>query len=139
MGLHNPGDICDGCDFLLEQVHPYLSQFYHWVKDNHPEVHIAQAWRGEIDQNKDFASGKSHLKWPDSKHNHIENGKPCSLALDLFQLIEGEAKFDMNFYNGLYNECVDADLAIRWGGTFKDLLDGPHFEILADRSLYAIN
>jgi len=112
--------------------------FFKWAKEKYPDLHIAEGWRNEADQNKDFDEGKSELKWPMSKHNHMQDGHPCSLALDLFILTpEGKADFDHEFYDKLYQEVLKTGFMIRWGGTFKTLRDSPHWELIQDRSKYA--
>lgn len=131
MKIHNDGPVCRGCLTLLESVHLEMGKFFIWAKNLYPDLHIAQGWRGEKEQDKAYEDGKSKLKWPNSKHNHMVNFHPCSLALDLFQIDHnGLAKFDVNFYQELYNECVSADLPIRWGGMFKHLVDTDHFELM---------
>lgn len=125
---HKPGEICDWCEHILEEVIPYMDDFFHWAKKAYSTLHIAEGWRDEVSQNKDFSEGRSEKKWPDSKHNHTENGLPCSLALDLFRLSEdGKANYDINFYADLYKEAIDADFNIRWGGKWHDY---DHYEMI---------
>lgn len=138
VSFHKKGPICEGCNLLLLHVHTDLVMFFRWAKEKYPDVHIAEGWRGEEDQNKDFAEGKSKLQWPNSKHNHMEQGHPCSLALDLFLITpEGKADFNRDFYDRLYQDILKTGFNIRWGGTFKDFYDGPHYEINQERKSYA--
>lgn len=46
------------------------------------DIKILCGWRGEADQNREFAEGDSQLRWPESKHNAMFEGKPRSLAVD---------------------------------------------------------
>lgn len=50
---------------------------------------ILYGWRGEKIQNELYKQGRSNAKFGKSKHNHIEMGKPCSLAADIYPYIDG--------------------------------------------------
>lgn len=94
-------------------------------------MHVSWAFRDQKFQDAALASGASHLKWPTSKHNHQENGAPCSLALDVFQINEdGMAVFDPIFCARLNAASVVAGYKLRWGGEFKSLGDAGHFELI---------
>lgn len=48
------------------------------------DVTVLCGWRGEKEQNEAFAKKTSKLRWPSSKHNHVNaDGEPESLAVDL--------------------------------------------------------
>lgn len=127
---HEAGATCTLCASKLLTAHPYLRDWFESVKIRYPNVHISWAFRGEEDQNRMKADGKSNASFGSSPHNHMENGKPCSLALDLFLLDEdGVARFPPLFYAKLYSDCKRDMDRIRWGGTFKKLLDQNHFEM----------
>lgn len=99
------------------------------MKEKYKSLHISCGFRSKADQDKAFRDGKSQLKWPDSKHNNqLVNGKPLSLALDLFQLVNGKAEFNKAFMNTLNKESA-ASYELRWGGEFKSLGDYCHFEL----------
>lgn len=133
MSFHKPliGDQCEGCNQRLKQVDIRLVDFFSWAKEKHPDLHIAQAWRGEDAQNQYYAEGKTRAKWPHSPHNHMSNGAPCSRAIDVFQMDEkGEAIFDDDFCRHLYGQAMNQGFPIQWGGNFKSIFDGDHFELL---------
>jgi len=131
LSFHQLGEICSGCNKLLEMCHPEMEKFFMWAKSFNEDLHISEGWRSQEDQAKDFDEGRSELKWPMSKHNFTMNGYPYSLALDLFQMDEHmRTKYDHNFYEQLYNEALEAGFSIRWGGSFKSLQDSDHFELI---------
>lgn len=69
----------------LEQVHQDMREFLLVAIDHCPiDFGVACGWRGKEAQNKAFAEKKSYARWGESKHNHIENGEPCSHAVDLY-------------------------------------------------------
>jgi len=49
---------------------------------------IIFGWRSEDAQNELYPK-YSKLKWPESRHNHTENGEPCSLAIDVTPWLRG--------------------------------------------------
>jgi hypothetical protein len=118
------------CEQKLESAHEILRDWFYKVKKSFHDVHISWAWRGKEAQDEFVKVGKSRAHWPHSKHNHQRNGKPCSLALDLFQLKDGKAQFFHDFYSGIddFNKTINAP--IRWGARFVGpLLDANHFEL----------
>lgn len=128
---HQPGDVCNYCEKLLIDVHPELGLFFHWAKSQHKQLHISDGWRGEDAQNKAFERGASRARWPNSKHNYMINGKPCSLAIDLFEIDDtGHGVWDSTFFQKLYNQAKDHNFFIGWGGNFKKIHDSPHFELI---------
>lgn len=121
---------CPLCAEKLEQAHHYMRKWFENVKRRHPKAHISCAWRGKEDQDRAFQGKKSKLPFPLSKHNRMINGKPCSLALDLFELSdEGQAIFSPSFYAKINGENEEDRARIRWGGTFQ-IRDYDHFEML---------
>lgn len=124
---------CPSCDEKLLKVNNELVNWFRWVKINHPNVHIAWGWRGQLEQDAMFNAipKRSEKEWPHSKHN-IEDadGKPCAEALDLFQENEhGIAFWDPAFYAKLFDESTLASYKLVWGGNFLSLRDGCHFEL----------
>lgn len=105
--------------------------FFTWAKSKYPNLHIAWGFRGKDAQDRFLAQGKSRDAWPFSKHNNMINGKPCSLAIDLFQIDDNDkAVFDKNFYEMLYEEARASDFMIAWGGDFKKFPDYDHFQVI---------
>lgn len=127
--------ICPKCEDTLKTAHPDLIHwFWTFVKPRHLDCHVSEAWRNEYDQRLDYASGKSKEAWPMSKHNKMdEEGNPCSLALDLFQLASNDLGcFPWNYFKAIADETKDvlSGYHINWGGDFPKLHDGPHFELI---------
>lgn len=124
---HVYGPVCEGCETKLDLAHPDLRTWFHRVKAQYPNTHIAWSWRSKADQDIAVKAGKSAAPWPTSRHNHMYQGKPFSLALDLFQQdSHGNASWS-SFDNGKINK--DFGAGMRWGGTFKSLGDSGHFEL----------
>ncbi len=134
MGLHHNDDpTCPLCEDKLKQAHEYLRLWFIDVKKRYPTAHVCWSWRGEKDQNKAYYEGKSNLKFPNSPHNNMKNGNPCSLALDLFLLEDHAAIFPPLFYSKLNRENAESNTPIIWGGSFKSkagksLGDYDHFQ-----------
>lgn len=128
---HKSGESCPLCELKLSQAHPEIANWFRFrVKVKWPNAHVAWAFRGEEDQNKAFSEGKSKLKWPESKHNRTDaQGRPCSYALDLFQIDDGKAIFSQEWYLDVWEKVQRDASPIRWGGTWKSFPDFPHFEI----------
>lgn len=132
MSYHTDDPICPGCETMLVHVNSKLAQWFRdKVKSRHGNCHISCGWRDQADQNQAFADGKSKLQWPHSQHNVVDDmGQPQSRALDLFNLENGVATYPFTFYNSIWqNVKYDGDL-IKWGGTFTNFKDEPHFEMV---------
>lgn len=136
MSHHTQDTACPLCEEKLETAHPDLAAWYRTsVKPAHPDAHISWAWRGEQDQERAFEDGKTQLRWPRSPHNHMADGKPCSYALDLFEIDDTyQALFRPKFYVQINDENEIAQLPIQWGGKWKRLGDGDHFQLLLPAS-----
>lgn len=52
----------------LSTVHPRLQDLAHEVIKIY-DIYVEEGGRGEEKQNRDYASGASHVQWPNSKHN----------------------------------------------------------------------
>jgi len=119
---HVQGPVCPSCEEKLIHAHPTIREWFHQVKDAYQTIHTSCVYRDEVAQMEAFQEGRSHVKWPNSKHNQMP-----SLAIDLFEITpDGVAKFDpvmMTKINGHFGA------ALRWGGDFEKLKDFVHFEI----------
>ena len=131
---HNVDDpVCWSCENKAQQAHPYLIGWFHDIKKKYPTIHIAWSYRGVEDQEKAFDEGKSRVHYPNSAHNYVIDGKPCSLALDLFLIdLDGCARFPSPFYKKLADENLAERLPIKWGGNFTTIADHDHFEVSKD-------
>ena len=131
MNRHAPGPICPSCEEKLLTAHSAMRDWFHGVKEKHPNVHIAWAYRGRLEQDDAFKRGATKCEFPNSPHNRTNpvTKKPESLALDLFELnSNGVAVFDKNFYARINRENDEKGLPITWGGRFKTLGDFDHFQ-----------
>lgn len=121
---HTNGSTCQGCEERLFQCSIYLRGWFKWEKEKHPELHISWSNRDEESQEEAFKAGKTKLHFPDSKHNSLP-----SLALDVFQLINGQAVFDKSFYKQLKDESEGGNWDLRYGQDMPHLGDCDHFEM----------
>lgn len=130
--MHTNGVLpCTSCALKLEEAHHLLVGWFWDMKLVYPDLHISWAYRDEASQHADFLSGKSRLDYPNSKHNNTVDGKPLSLALDLFTIdSNGSANFNPDFYDKLNLASLEKGYSLRWGGTFQHLKDMDHWEIL---------
>lgn len=113
----------------LQTAHPKLAEWFFEAKKQFSDLHVSTAFRGQHEQEKAFQEGKTRARWPRSKHNHTENGLPCALALDVFQLQEGKAVFCAEFLTILWGWTCAMGYSMKWGGNFKKLVDCVHFEV----------
>lgn len=122
---------CPLCELKLKDAHPLMVGFFRdYVKAKFPQAHISWTFRDEKNQNDCFASGKSKLRWPLSKHNALADGKPCARAIDLFMIVKGQALWPESFFRQVADLCEEEELPIYWGGNWKKFPDGDHFELL---------
>ena len=129
---HEDTPVCGLCEWKLREAHPYLQEWFRRVKIRHTSVHISCAWRNAVDQEQAYNEGKSKAHYPNSPHNFMIGDKACSLALDLFQIdADGMARFSWKFYELINKENIENGDEITWGGNFKSLRDGPHFQLSA--------
>ena len=128
---------CPRCIEKLMWAHPSLKTWFIWILGNHANAHISWSYRGEQAQNEMYEKGLSKLKYPLSKHNKTdEKGNPSAQALDLFQLVDGKAVFDPDWYTILNRQNKDWNVPIRWGGDFKNFKDLDHFELMKEGETY---
>lgn len=129
---HKEGPECERCEFELAQTHPAVADWFLWVKNLFPTVHISWSFRDREDQNNAYKNGLTRKMWPHSKHNFLDELlDPCSKALDIFELsADGRAKFEEAFYRKIFEATQKENFKIRWGGEFKLLKDFNHFELV---------
>lgn len=131
MKVHHTSDrVCPSCEAKLLTAEPALGEWFRRLKARYINVHIAWAYRGAEDQEQAFRDRKSNCHYPDSPHNKTKDGKPCSIALDLFQEDEdGVARFSKDFYAKVNAENLANHEPLIWGGDFKTLGDFDHFQL----------
>jgi peptidoglycan L-alanyl-D-glutamate endopeptidase CwlK len=120
----------------LNRCHPLLQLLASEVVKYY-DCTVVWGYRGEADQNKFFAEGKSEVKFPDGKHNKL----PAE-AIDLVPYINGRLAWDVrqcyHFAGYVLATAHRLGIPIRcgadWDGdtdvndqTFNDLT---HFELL---------
>lgn len=132
-----------GSRIILSGANPKLQQvFYTAIKLGLIDISILQSIRGKAEQNRYFDLGKSRIKWPNGKHN-ILNEDDKSDALDAAPYVNGKVSFD-------YRHCIYLagivcavgtwlGIKIRWGGnwdmdgepmTDQDFQDLVHYEVI---------
>ena len=125
----NSTAVCVRCEKMLDEGHPDLRKSFAEIRKTYPDVHVSCVYRGKEAQNKAVQDKLSKTPWPKSKHNALQDGKPCSLAMDLFRLgDDGKAYFPMDFYAMIANLATILRLPLVWGGSWK-MVDGPHFQL----------
>ena len=131
MNHHTDDPECPLCEQKLATAHKTLQSWYRRHKVRNPNSHISWAYRGKDDQEQFFKEGKTRCHFPDSPHNHLdEKSQPESLALDLFQIDEdGNARFSPKWYAKVNAENEADKEPIIWGGTFKSIGDGDHYQL----------
>lgn len=110
----------------------------------HIDFVVLEGHRGEADQNKAFAEGKSKLKWPKGKHNALP-----SRAVDIWPYVP-DVKVNwkdvvsagrlMGYIQRVADEKgIKLRFGLDWDGDFRtagptdpdeSFLDAPHVEIL---------
>jgi len=90
---------------------------------------VVWGFRDEEEQDRAKAEGHSSLSWPDSKHNHMEDGLPQSLAVDLAPLpIEWKNLQHFRVMASyMWQESIRAKTRIKWFGHIGDY---GHFELI---------
>lgn len=122
MHLNTPS--CPACEAKLVQVHPDLQRWFKVFRDTHPDGHVSCGYRGEADQEADFAKGASKAHFGQSAHNVLP-----SHAIDLFRLtLTGGASFDSPWYRDIVAPVARAS-GLVWGGDWKSIKDMPHVEL----------
>jgi hypothetical protein len=113
----------------LSTAHVRIADWFRQMKKEFSNLHVAWAWRGKEDQERAFREGKTKARWPHSKHNHVVDETPCSLALDVFQLSEGKAVFPIRYFAEIQRFNEARGNSVLWRGNFRKLVDADHFEL----------
>lgn len=123
----------------LATCDPQLQKLFERVLQIH-DCTIVEGRRDKETQNEYFRTGKSKLKWPNSKHNCT--APVLSKAVDVAPYKDGGIPWDdvesFRYFAGIViGVAAMMDIKIRWGGdwdgdnSFKDQTfhDLPHFEL----------
>lgn len=128
----NEPKACPECEEKLLQAHTTLAEWFRsCVKPAHQDCHISWSYRDQKSQNEAYAEGKSKLAWPMSAHNKSDDqGNPCSMALDLFQIASnGMAVWGWKYFKQIADEAVKNSEPIEWGGSWQSFEDSDHYEL----------
>jgi hypothetical protein len=131
MKTHSDGAVCPGCEIKLRDAHGDIQRWFREeIKPMFQDCHVSWSFRGKIEQNQAVAEGKSKLPWPLSAHNKSDDqGNPCSLAVDLFELSSnGMASWSWKYFKEIADHTKARGFPIVWGGDFKTLGDSDHFQ-----------
>lgn len=107
------------CDVALQLL------FNEVIKER--DCTILCGYRGEAEQEKAFAEGKSKAHFGQSKHN-----KTPSEAVDVmpYPINWNDSEGLADFAGFVISKAADLGINIRWGGNFKNgFFDGPHYEM----------
>lgn len=107
-----------------------LRQRWDWLRDEwairypyFPQPFLTCTHRSDEDQQAAYAEGKSLALPGESLHNYLP-----ALAFDIgFKLPNGDVTWDMRYFR-LFAEMAKT-LGLEWGGDWKGLVDGPHFQM----------
>jgi len=118
----------------LKTCHPDLQRLFNEVV-KHFDCTIICGHRSEEEQSDAYYSGRSRLRYPESKHN-----KQPSLALDVAPYpINWNDKERFYYFAGVVKGiATQMNIPIRWGGDWdtdtdvhdQTFFDLPHFELL---------
>ncbi len=120
----------------LNEAHPALQRLFQEVVKNY-DCSVIEGHRPQSEQDAAYHSGKSKVKWPNSKHNPSP-----SLAVDVVPYPVDWNDTDRFYHFAGYVKGVADTLGIKirygadWDGDnqFKDqsFHDLPHFELMSD-------
>lgn len=104
---------------------------------------IVHGWRNQATQDLLFQSGASQAPWPTSRHNHMRDNLPCSLAIDVAPIIKGKIPWgDTHCFSVIagvfFAAATEQEVRLRWGAdwdldgrtTDQTLMDYGHLEII---------
>lgn len=116
------------CDFRLQRI------FNEVIK--HIDCTIIEGHRNKERQDAAYNAGKSKVKWPNSKHN-----KSPSLAVDVmpwykdkphirWDISDKQTAIELHRFAGfVQGVAAGMGIPIKWGGSFNNFFDGPHYEL----------
>lgn len=119
------------------QLHKDLQTILQEAQSIIPGLTCTCSHRGQADQDKAFAEGKSKVKYPGSKHNSLP-ARAMDLAIIRKGVIDWGSTSDWYFIAGVVLALSKArGIPVRWGGDFNSNLDFkddrwddlPHFEL----------
>lgn len=122
--MHTNDGGCEKCEEIFNLYPNFNDELKTWFKAiqiENPEAHISCAGRGKVDQEVCFQRGASKAHYGQSAHNF-------NLAIDIFQLKDGQAAWDQAWFDSVVKPNLYG--ALSWFGApnavFREL---PHVEI----------
>jgi peptidoglycan L-alanyl-D-glutamate endopeptidase CwlK len=109
----------------LAQAHPLLQKLMTEARKEIP-FQILQSQRGRVEQNRAYAEGHSKARFGQSAHNWSP-----AIALDIAPIPldwKNTAAF-RKLANVILPLAKKLDIPITWGGSWKTLVDMPHYEL----------
>lgn len=94
---------------------------------------VIEGYRTKEDQDKNFYSGVSRVKWPNSKHNNFP-----AKAVDIWPWpVPRDAKGELDSSSPKWAQLAGVMLEkaeqlgvkLEWGGNWSSLKDYPHFQL----------
>ena len=114
----------------LQTVHPDLQRVFLEAIENSPyDFSITEGIRTLERQKQLYAEGKSQTM----NSRHLKG-----YAVDIAVFVDGKVTWDLKYYKVVAEHILAVaklnDVPVVWGGSWKSLVDGPHFEL--DRNKY---
>lgn len=125
MTRHSNNGHCPKCREIIDRFPNFNAELRTWFEAfqaKHPELHVSEAGRGKLEQERDFQKGASRAHWTQSAHNY-------NMALDTFVMLPGTTDI---YPRKWYDEILRPALPtwIQWygmpGSVFFEL---PHIEV----------
>lgn len=110
----------------LDTCHPQLKELFLEVI-KHRDCTIICGHRGEVDQEKAFASGNSKSHYGQSKHNFYPS---CAVDVMPYPVNWEDMNGLREFAGFVQGMAVAMGIDIKWGGHFQGFFDGPHYELV---------
>lgn len=116
----------------LEGVHPDLVKVVkRAIELTEVDFMVTEGVRTAARQQQLVAAGASQT----SRSRHLPTANKCgmSCAVDLAAMVGAEVRWDWPLYPKLAKAmkaaAAELGVAIEWGGDWKTLVDGPHFQL----------
>lgn len=109
----------------LATCHSLLQKLFNEVIKT-TDCSIIEGYRNREAQEADYAAGRTKLHWPNGNHN-----KNPSLAADVmpYPIDWQDVQGIKAFADIVLATAAKLDIAITWGGSWKTLVDMPHYEL----------
>jgi peptidoglycan L-alanyl-D-glutamate endopeptidase CwlK len=120
-------------------MHPKLREMYtqHMLACAREGIDVLMycAWRSPEEQDYLYGQGRTrpgkkltNAKAGQSKHNHMEGGKPASLAYDCIPLVAGKPAWNNAELVARVGE-IGESVGLKWAGRWVRFKESVHFEV----------